>query len=125
MIKVKKTTITSAELLALNVTSKTILAAQVSGKVNNVIGISAKLDYNSIAYAGGFLQGYCNDVSPVVMFTNANILSKTADRTEPFTQASLSIASLDIDFKLKASAAITTGNSPIDIYVIYEEKDLI
>ena len=121
-------TVTSAQLLALNATPQTIVAAPGAGKALIFIGALVFLDYNSAAYAGiaegedlsvkytdgsglevgkleatGFLDGTADAVrfgpaSPVAGFT-------------PVANAALVLHML--------TGEVTTGNSPLKLRVFY------
>lgn len=125
-------TVSSAEMLALNATPKTLVAAPGAGLANIFENAVAFLDYNSAAYAG-IAAG--EDLS--VKYTNAaglavggcettGFLDATADATR-FIQAYRAASGVS-DITPVANAAlvlhmltgeITTGNSPLKLRVYY------
>jgi len=121
-------TVSSAEILALNATPKTLVAAPGAGKVLEFISATAILDYNSAAYAG---IGATEDL--VIRFTDASgaIVSTTLETTGFLDQTAdqlrthkaivtdlVPVANSPLVLHL-LNGEVTTGNSPIRYKVAY------
>ncbi len=121
-------TVTSAQLLALNATPKTLVAAPGAGKAIIFEGAVLHLDYNSAAYAGiaagEDLSFKYTDGSGVEVATceATGFLDATADEARYVRPADVA------GFEPTANAAlvlhmltgeITTGNSPLKVRVYY------
>ena len=52
MVITKLVTLTSVQVLALHATPIIALAAPPAGYINNIFGVSVRVVYNSVAYAG-------------------------------------------------------------------------
>lgn len=127
-IRYAEVTVSSAEILALNATPKTLVAAPGAGKVLEFVSATAILDYNSAAYAG---VGATEDL--VIRFTDASgaIVSTTLETTGFIDQTSdqlrthkaivtdlTPVANSPLVLHL-LNGEVTTGNSPIRYKVAY------
>jgi len=117
--------ITSAELLALNATPKTLVAAPGTGYVTEFISALLILDYVSAAYANNGILGVyeTNAAGPVQSDTVAlaDFLAKTAD-----TMVVLQALSADTTMLANKALVLTmatgesiTGDSPVRVKVAY------
>lgn len=127
-VQYAEVTVSSAEILALNATPKTLVAAPGAGKVLEFISATAILDYNSAAYAG---VGATEDL--VIRFTGTSgaIVSTTLETTGFIDQTSDQIRThkaITTDLVPVANSPlvlhllngeVTTGNSPIRYKVAY------
>lgn len=133
MIQVKKTTVTSSQILNIMTTPIIVLAAPASGYANNILGISMDMVYSGTAYTGStaaFMKFFSESGStasattfnvvwqdPFKMYTANNNIKQGVGKNiagSVFT----TIGSL----YMGNSAAPALGNSNIDIYVVYEKK---
>ena len=121
--------IPSAQVLALNTTPQTIVAAQGAGKGIEVISASVKLDYNTTAYS----------TTAVIMLQTSgatqrqaevSILDATVSTTRKFIAFEATgatdtqiIANADLQVKGK-SADPTLGDSDIEVFVLYRVIDI-
>jgi hypothetical protein len=115
--------IASADVLQLNSTPQTIVAAQGAGKAIEVISASVKVDFNSAAYATNTtLQLICSGANENQASTalDASVSSTTRFRIIPPSSAT--------DTQVIANAALqvsvetgdpTTGDSDIEVFVLY------
>lgn len=124
-VKVKKITYTPANIFAMFATPQVVLSAPAAGYVNNILGISHDMVYNSAVYtvATSLLYGYNSSLGSNV-YNEPNILITAGDVNLP---AGIGIAfnggySTTKDFKVTTDAAAATGDSDIDVYIIYETK---
>lgn len=121
--------VTSTEVLALNATPKTIVAAPGAGYVNEFLGALVFLDYNSAAYAddaGEDLVFKYTDASgsAVSNALDGSAFDGTADALVPAYPLNAAASVLE----LTANAAIVlhllvgewiTGNSPLKVRCFY------
>lgn len=127
----KDVVISSAEILALHVTPKTLIAAPGAGKAIALERGVFFLDYNSIAYAsvgaGDDLNIRYTDGSGAVAGTveTTGFLDQTADKYALLTPPAGSLI-LPANAPLVASlnGAVTTGNSPVAARLTYNIIDL-
>jgi hypothetical protein len=150
MIQVKKTTLTSAEIIAMFTNPQIILPTPVAvGKINNILGVSSVCNKGTIPYATGsntwqaFFYG-SDGVPPLVVpiFTQNNIISSNAigdfvNKTNVFLKSQpsagqfFSIFSTISALYLRTTIDLTpppgppVGNGTLDIFVCYEERDLV
>ncbi len=123
--------ISSAEILALSVTPKTLIAAPGSGKAILFYGAIFFYDYNSIAYAsvGGsddITLRYTDGSGAIVgTLETVGFLDQTADKYAVLVPAAGSVI-LPVNAALVASlgGAVTTGNSPVAVRLLYDIVDL-
>jgi hypothetical protein len=128
-------TISSAELLALNATPKTLVAAPGAGLFIEPISLHAWLDYNSAAYAGiaagediSFKWTNGSGAQMLTAIEATGFLDATADahrltypinlaaNVEPVANAAIVAHML--------TGEITTGNSPLKIEILYRIRAL-
>lgn len=127
-IRYAEVTISAAEMLALNATPKTLVAAPGAGKMLVFHGAVAILDYNSAAYAGiaageDLAVKYTNGSGAAASTTleTTGFLDQTSDqiRTHKAIATDLTpVANAALVLHL-ASGEITTGNSPLRYKVWY------
>lgn len=121
---IAKVTLSSAQILALFTTPITVIAAPGAGKLINLINVTARLNYNSIAYGAGnddiafslnawtlvtftgFLSNTTNYAGIFSAFANADDISVSPIANQPVTVAAL-------------TGNPTLGNSTVDIYATY------
>lgn len=128
-------TVSSAEILALNATPKTLVAAPGVGKILQFIGALAVLDYNSIAYDGiaagedlgiRYINGTGNFLAS---FEATGFLDQASDQIRIAPQYSplannLTAANENQPLVLHMSGGeIATGNSPVKIRIWYRVID--
>jgi len=139
MIQVKKIIYTPADIFAMFVTPQLVLPAPPAGQVNNIIGVSHDLVFATLAYtvATKILYGAivsANNYS----FGEFYLLAQIVNYNEQASKANykqdpsvLSPNSTDCVFSTTKDFFVTTdlqaaaGNSNIDSYIIYEEKDIV
>lgn len=120
---ITEVTLTSAQILALNTTPITLVPAPGAGKVIDVMGIVAKLTYNSAAYATNTTMEfrYTNGSGAKVATDMASLLTATANKTNICHALSTEIVAVEnapivVDV---ATGNPATGNSPVKIQVQY------
>ena len=121
--------VTSEEILALNATPKTIVAAPGAGKLLAFKRALLFLDYNSAAYAGvasgeDWTFKYTNASGAVIStIETTGFLDQTADQVRLSYAASAAeitpVANSPIVLH-QLSGEITTGDSPVYIRVFYD-----
>lgn len=124
-ISVKKITVSSAELLAIMTTPKTMLAAPAIGYVNNIIAITHFLDYNSTTYVSvNPLKYYTTTNANSVGYSDGTIFKSTSDAENMIFNSlqSTSILTTEKDLIMSCANNPTVGNSPLYIYIVYETK---
>ena len=126
--KYVKVTVSSAELLAINATPKTIVAAPGAGFTIVIHKALLVLNYNSAGYANNGLLGlYETDASGQVLtgtLTLASFLAQTADtQKELVPNISTTTGLTRLDNKAivltQATGESITGNSPVDVHLWY------
>lgn len=125
-------TVTSAQLLALNATPKTLKAAPGAGKALVPAWVEVWLDYNSAAYAGiaageDLTLNYTNGSGAVLgTIETTGFLDQTADgrRILICSGEITPVANAALVLHL-ASAEIITGNSPLYVRMGYRELTLL
>lgn len=114
-----KVTISSAQILALNTTPITLLAAPGAGFVNEVISVTFFLDYNSIPYAT-YLTVDMEVGAGTTAILSSTVLNNSVDT---FHTISPSVAGAGFEntiLRLKAQTGNpTAGNSPLNVYLTY------
>lgn len=128
LIKYVKVTVTTGQILALNATPKTIIAA-VSGSIHVIHRCVLVLNYNSAAYANnGILGLYETDASGVLLtgtVTLAEFLDNTADTIKELHplahSATTGLTRLDNKAVVltMGTGETITGNSPVDVHCWY------
>ncbi len=122
-LKVAKVTLTSAQVLALNTTPVTLVAAPWAGLFIDVVSVSWKVDYNSAAYATNTTLEvrYTNGSGSKVTADLAALITATADKTvtvKGVTTELVNIANAPVIVRA-ATGNPATGNSPVTIEVTY------
>lgn len=117
----KKVTISSAEILALNTTPKTLVSAGGAGTIIEFDKVLFYLDYNSVAYTTNtILRLVCNGV---VLNSVTDVLPGTADTYRYLPAASVAATTTDIrnqPLQLEVQTGDpTAGNSPLYVYITY------
>lgn len=129
-LKTVRVTVSSAEMLALNATPKTLIAAPGGGKALILVAAELWLDYGSAAYAGiAAGEDLTIKVSNAAGATLATIettgfLDATANAfryVEPTTTAARTpVANAPLVLHL-LTGEITTGDSPLKLRLLYRE----
>ena len=115
-------TIASADVLQLNSTPLTIVAAQGSGTAIEVISASAKITYGTVQYATNtVLQLFTNGGDGAQVEWIATFLSSDTDRISraiDFSDKSNLIENADLVVRVDTGDP-TAGDSDITVYVLY------
>lgn len=132
-LKTATVTVSSAELLALNATPKTLLAAPGAGKALILVAAELWLDYATTAYggiaAGEDLAIKVTDAAGATLATveTTGFLDATADAfryVEPTTTAARTpVANAPLVLHL-LTGEIATGDSPLKLRLLYREITL-
>ena len=132
-LKTATVTVSSAELLALNATPKTLLAAPGAGKALILVAAELWLDYATTAYggiaAGEDLAIKGTDAAGATLATveTTGFLDATADAfryVEPTTTAARTpVANAPLVLHL-LTGEIATGDSPLKLRLLYREITL-
>ena len=132
-LKTATVTVSSAELLALNATSKTLIAAPAAGKALILVAAELWLDYATTAYAGiaagEDLTIRYTDGSGTTLATieTTGFLDATADAfryVEPTTTAAITpVAEAPLVLHL-STGEFATGDSPLKLRLLYRELTL-
>ncbi len=132
-LKTATVTVSSAELLALNATPKTLVAAPGAGKALVLVAAELWLDYATTAYggiaAGEDLAVKYTDASGATLATveTTGFLDATADAfryVEPTTTAAVTPAANAPLVLHLLSGEIATGDSPLKLRLLYRELTL-
>ena len=124
-IKIKKITYTPANIYAMFATPQIVLPAPPIGYVNNILGITHKMVFNTAAYtiATAFLYGY--EAGPNAMvYLDGYSLPSVTNVNQPlskYTDTTLFISTTE-DFYIMTDGAAATGDSNIIAYIVYEQK---
>lgn len=129
VIKYATVTASSAQLLAINATPKTVVPAPGAGYTTIIHKALLVLNYNSAAYANnGILGLYETNASGTLLtgtLTLASFLAQTADTIKELhpTAASATTGITRLDNKAvvltQATGESITGNSPVDVHCWY------
>jgi hypothetical protein len=135
MIQVKKTTITSSQILNIMTTPIEVLSAPASGYANNILGISMDMVYSGTAYTGSTsaYMKFFSQSGSTTSATTANIVWQDTFKLYTYNNnikqainkaivGSSTVFTTTSAFYMGNSAAPALGNSDIDIYVVYEKK---
>jgi hypothetical protein len=129
VLQVATVEVTSAELLAINATPKTLVAAQGAGTIIEFVSATLFLDYGTAAYANnGILGVYETNASGTVVSDTialADFLAKTAD-TYVAVQALSADTGLNDNVPLvltQATGESITGDSPVTVKITYRVHD--
>lgn len=123
-VKVKKTSLTFNQVRNLFASPVIVLPEPAAGYCNAVFSITEKLTYNSVTYAGASGTYYNNSGEIIILFINSVVLLSGATITFPAlanAQATPPIITVK-NLLITTDAPATLGNSPIDVYVVYETK---
>ena len=123
MIQVKKVTFTPADIFAMYVTPQLVLPAPPAGMVNNILGVTHDLVFNTLAYTGANSLRYFSNIAvddtiitglyELISIVNRNLPGKQTDGLYlPFSTTK--------NFYVTTDAQAATGDSNIDAYIIYE-----
>jgi hypothetical protein len=126
-------TVSSAELLALNATPKTLIAAPASGHALILVAAELWLDFGTTGYAG-IAEGedltirYTNGSGlTLATIETTGFLDATADAfryVEPVTTAAITpVAAAPLVLHL-STGEITTGDSPLKLRLLYRDVTL-
>lgn len=124
-IQVKKVTISTAEILNLVAAPKQLLPAPATGYANVILSITEKMIFNTVGYDGtGLLYAYTEALSITTIFNDNQRFRSTVNVCVPFIKSNSSYPpAVIIDALLLSVTNLpTVGDSPIDVYVVYEEK---
>ena len=116
--------LTSAQVLALNTTPITLVAAPWAWKFINVLSIVGTVDYNSAAYATNVTLEfrYTNGSGTKVTADIAALIDATADKAVAVKgiEAALVLTDNAPVVVRTATGNPATGNSPVKFKVVYE-----
>ena len=117
-----KITLTSAQILALNTTPVTLVAAPGNGKFINVLSAVAKLNYNTTAYSNVAVNlGLVGTTQN--LRTCTSFLDETATVRRNMTDATSSTGDqipTNAALQIRSVADPTTGDSTVTFWVTYE-----
>lgn len=115
-----KVTVSSSEILALNTTPKTLIAAPGSGKLIQPYSITTFLDYGSAAYATNTNLQFV--LSTFVFTSSSSVLTQTADSyaylSSLLTPTTVNIANQPLQATVQTGDP-TAGDSPLYVYITY------
>jgi hypothetical protein len=132
-LKTATVTVSSAELLALNATPKTLIAAPDAGHALILVGAEFWLDYATTAY-----DGIAAGEDLTIRYTNASGATLATIETDPFltatadafryvypttTAAITPVAAAPLVLHL-STGEIATGNSPLKVRITYRDITL-
>ena len=137
-IQVKKITLTPANIFAMFVSPLNVLPAPAAGKVNVILGISQQMIFNANAYTGASFFFYQADFPnytvimgeytclPATFDVNCPVQKIMINNTTPFGLSVIDNTPFATkgNFFISTDATAATGDSNIDIYIIYEVKTL-
>ena len=116
--------IVAPNVLTLNGAPVRILEAPGAGMYNEILAVSASMDYNSVPYATNTDLTITQGGS--VIATNGTLLAASRDIVSSFALSSTG-AEIGVDDETFVSVATgdpTAGNSPIDVYITYRTVTL-
>ena len=124
----KKVRITSAEILLLYSTPKTLVDAPGSGKVIEFLGLTSFLDHGGTDYAAGgnlVVQHITANTAVSGVVTNSDLINASADAYNVMPQLSTDVvAAVNDGLELtNASAVHTTGNGILFVNIAYRIHD--
>jgi hypothetical protein len=114
-----KLTIPSADVLQLNSTPQTIVAAQGAGTIIEVISASVKMVYNSAAYATNTDLQLMTSGGNINLARNTEILLSTSDKIRSFAITEGDIIENTALVVTTRTGNPTAGDSDITVYVLY------
>jgi hypothetical protein len=122
-----KVSLTSADILALNATPFTLIAAQGAGTLTNVIRVWFKYNFNTTAYTGGGTLTVTYNSNGFIPVNTAfsNLLGQTSNSigrpAMSFSVLTLQNSDMiNVPITLICSAAQTLGDSTLDVYLTYD-----
>ena len=125
MVQTTLIQLTPTIIYGLNATPKLVLPAPPIGYVNNVLGISHDMTFNSAAYttASSLIYGKANSGEA---FIDSSVLGAISNHNLPASKGNSvqTIFSTTKDFFLTTDAVAATGDSNIDVHIIYEQIQL-
>jgi len=132
MVQIGLITVSSAELLALRATPKTLVAAFGANIISSFLSATLFLDYNSTAYvesSADIVARLTDDSGAIVSTTldSTGLLDATSDQLrtlKPIATDYTPIANTPIVLHNAGAGEWTTGDSPLYVYVRYALSDL-
>ncbi len=122
--------IPSAQVLALNTTPQTIVAAQGAGKGIEVLSASFKISFNSAAYTTNTTLQVASSGATISQFRLLNALTGSVSATRKLGEL---VSSTATDTQIIANAALevevpsadpVAGDSDIEVFVLYRVIDI-
>ena len=124
-IRIKQVTYTPANIFAMFATPQIVLDAPATGYVNNILAITHKMEYDSVAYTDTDTFVYGNTKGDTVyMFYDSETLPATSDTNvscERWSDKSTIFTTTE-DFYVSTQAAAADGDSDVIAYIVYETK---
>lgn len=115
----KKITVASADVLQLNATPITLVAAPAAGHAIEVTSVAGRIVFNSVAYTTNLnLQVKTGGTA---LASNSDLLADAATTIRQFALAAGTITSATATTLSVATGNPAAGNSPIDIYITYRD----
>ena len=138
MIKIKKVTYQPADIYAMNAVPQLVLQAPAAGKGRTILGITHDMEFETAAYTGAALLLYGTDPANWQTFVDTKTLAAVGNINQPALRTSvqdLSGFSGELrhsaspfttvkDFYVTTDGLAATGDSPIDVYIAYEDRDI-
>lgn len=124
-IQVKKITYTPADIIAMGTVPQIVLPAPPAGYVNNILGISHEMTFNTASYTIVNILLYSTQTTTAnYVFIDDVFLTATSDISLPIQKSigGQAIFSTIKDFIIYTNGIAATGDSDIIAYIIYEEK---
>lgn len=115
-----KVSLTSANILALDATPITLIAAQGAGTFTRLLNVTMKLNYGTTTYTGGALRIYYSSGGSFIV-SNSSYTNSSSIIFNPAlgsTQIFLTSAEND-DLIIDAASAVSVGDGTLDIYLTY------
>jgi hypothetical protein len=134
-VLIKKVAVSSAELLNIYTAPKELVPAPGANKFINVLGLTFRYDYNSIAYATNttVAAGYDSSASGlnVVIYTKASFINQLSDETvfanvygsTPLISSLTSYVNKNFGVSISTGNP-TAGNGTLQVIVVYTITDI-
>lgn len=123
-IKVKKTTLSVSDILGLYGGDEIILPAPPSGSVNNILGVSWAMTFVTTPWETGVTwRCYSDNISASYIYTSNTNYQSSANMSGTFAKATagvLPFVTTQNFYITVNNGSLSAGDSPIDIFVIYE-----